>query len=227
MLTFRTILHPTDFSDHAAYALDLATSFAQEPGARLIVLHVMQPWVAGYGGIMTPPPSPEDYRQGAEEQLREIRVAGAEELIEHRLEEGTPAEEILRVAKEIKCDLIVMGTHGRTGMQRLLTGGVAEKVMRQAPCPVLIVKTPIPEAAPNEPVTVLTLNDPMRAELIKNALQREDISCALAGIQQATAVGLPGTIILVQVPATSADRARELLETWEDASESDTQPTPP
>jgi nucleotide-binding universal stress UspA family protein len=67
--------------------------------------------------------------------------------IEHRLAEGDPAREILRVARETGCDLIVMGTHGWTGLGRLLMGSVAEQVVRKATCPVLTVKTPIPDTA--------------------------------------------------------------------------------
>jgi nucleotide-binding universal stress UspA family protein len=62
--------------------------------------------------------------------------------LEYRLGTGDPATEILRLAGETKCDLIVMGTHGRTGLTRLVLGSVAEEVLRQAPCPVLAVKTP-------------------------------------------------------------------------------------
>jgi nucleotide-binding universal stress UspA family protein len=63
--------------------------------------------------------------------------------VEHRLEEGEPAAQILRVAKETKAGLIVMGTHGRTGLERILLGSVAEKVLRKAVCPVLTVRIPI------------------------------------------------------------------------------------
>lgn len=69
---------------------------------------------------------------------------------EHRVAEGEPPDEILGLAQALKCDLIVMGTHGRTGLSRLLTGSVAEEVLRKAPCPVLAAKTPLPEAPPVE-----------------------------------------------------------------------------
>jgi nucleotide-binding universal stress UspA family protein len=62
------------------------------------------------------------------------------------LTDGEPYAEILRVAEDDGCDLIVMGTHGRTGLRRLLMGSVAEQVLRQASCPVLTVKTPFPES---------------------------------------------------------------------------------
>jgi len=71
--------------------------------------------------------------------------------MERRLEQGDATTEILRVAREESADLIVMGTHGRTGLGRLLMGSVAEQVMRRAPCPVLTVKSPVPETAPESP----------------------------------------------------------------------------
>ncbi len=88
---------------------------------------------------MTPPP--EGDWQSLSEQLCSIQAPDSKVSIEHRLEEGIPAAEILRVAQETKCDLIVMGTHGRTGMAHLLMGSVAEQVVRKALCPVMIVKT--------------------------------------------------------------------------------------
>src|SRR5262249_7953655 len=68
--------------------------------------------------------------------------------------EGDPGREILRAARETGADLIVMGTHGRTGLTRLLTGSVAEKVLRKAPCPVLTVKTAVPKKTPAPAVPV-------------------------------------------------------------------------
>jgi nucleotide-binding universal stress UspA family protein len=75
---------------------------------------------------------------------------------ERRLEEGDPVEAILRVAEEIGADLIVMGTHGRTGLSRLFMGSVAEQVLRRAPCPVLTLKSPFAAtvAAPAEAAAV-------------------------------------------------------------------------
>jgi nucleotide-binding universal stress UspA family protein len=81
--------------------------------------------------------------------LEQIRPADPRLEVRHRLAEGDPAEEILRAAEEEGADLIVMGTHGRGGLSRLLMGSVAEAVMRKALCPVLTVRGPIPaEGAP-------------------------------------------------------------------------------
>ncbi len=141
----KTILHPTDFSPQAEHAFRLACSLARDHGARVIVLHVAVPPVVGYGEGWTPPP--EGDWQAMQKQLGEIQPAKNDVPVEHRLIEGNPISEILRLARESNCDLIVMGTHGRTGLGRLLMGSVAEEIVRKAACPVLTVKTPVPAAA--------------------------------------------------------------------------------
>jgi universal stress protein A len=140
MLPVRTILHPTDFSDRSGNALALAQALARDYGARLVILHVAHtvPVFAGEGMV---PVSPEEIRAEAEEQLRALRVAD-DQRVERRLEMGDAVTEILRVARELPADLIVMGTHGRTGLGRLLMGSVAEQVVRRASCPVLTVSHP-------------------------------------------------------------------------------------
>ena len=80
------------------------------------------------------------------EKLRQLRPTDPKVRVEHRLVEGETATEILRLGQEMKCDLIVLGTHGRTGLGRLLMGSVAERVVRKARCPVLTVKTPSPDS---------------------------------------------------------------------------------
>jgi nucleotide-binding universal stress UspA family protein len=89
----------------------------------------------------------DDYHLEAQVKLDRMEP-GPSVLVERRLEEGDPIGEILRAAAEVPCDLIVMGTHGRTGLARLLMGSVAEEVVRKAPCPVVTVKTPFPVATP-------------------------------------------------------------------------------
>jgi nucleotide-binding universal stress UspA family protein len=140
MLPLRTILHPTDFSNYSNYAFRLACSLARDYGARLVVLHVAQPPTAVIGEGVMPLPTAIDLRP-LHEQLHQLRPADPTMLVEHRLVEGDAAVEILRVAEEIKCELIVLGTHGRTGLSRLLMGSVAEQIVRKASCPVLTVKT--------------------------------------------------------------------------------------
>jgi nucleotide-binding universal stress UspA family protein len=145
MLGIRTILHPTDFSEHSHYAFRLACSLARDSGARLIVLHVLERPVLAYTGVMMAPPPPppsEEERQAVLDQLLRIQPPEPANALEHQLEEGDPATGILQVAQERPCDLIVMGSHGRTGLGRLLMGSVAEQVVRKAVCPVLTGKTP-------------------------------------------------------------------------------------
>lgn len=144
MLAIQTVLHPTDFSERSEFAFRLACSLARDYGARLIVLHVAEPpmAVAGEGVLMLPPTFD---LEPLRERLQQLRPAEPKVPVEHRLIQGDAATEILRVAEETKCDVIVLGTHGRTGLGRLLMGSVAEQVVRRAPCPVVTVKTPLPE----------------------------------------------------------------------------------
>jgi nucleotide-binding universal stress UspA family protein len=145
MLTINTILYPTDFSERSAYALQLATSLARDHGARLIVLNVVPPPAVAYGEVITGLGDAE-YKEQMRQNLERLRVPDPAVKVDYRLEEGDPVRTILDVAAETKADLIVMGTHGRTGLGRLLLGSVAEQVLRNARCPVLAVKAPFPES---------------------------------------------------------------------------------
>jgi nucleotide-binding universal stress UspA family protein len=142
MLPIRTILHPTDFSARSADAFQLACSLARDYGARLIVLHVKSP-VFVYGEAPAMLPEPPDVLQKLREQLAQIQPPDAGVSVQHLLKEGEAATTILHAAQEAQADLVVMGTHGRTGFSRLLMGSVAEEVVRKASCPVLTVKTPL------------------------------------------------------------------------------------
>jgi nucleotide-binding universal stress UspA family protein len=143
VLPIRTILHPTDFSERSASALTLACALARDYGARLVLVHVAARQVTVYGEVALIPES-KDYLEPLTRQLDLLPVPGANLRVERRFEEGDAPTEILRVAQETGTDLIVMGTHGRTGLERLVMGSVAEQVVRQAACPVLTVKTPFP-----------------------------------------------------------------------------------
>jgi nucleotide-binding universal stress UspA family protein len=140
MLPVRTILHPTDFSPSSTYALEMAAALARDYEAELIVMHVHSVPVALYGeaGVAPLP----DTSAAAAAELRRVSVPGAR--IRHIFTEGEPVGEILRVADDRDADLIVMGTHGRRGLTRLVMGSVAELVVRRATCPVLTVRTPVP-----------------------------------------------------------------------------------
>jgi nucleotide-binding universal stress UspA family protein len=147
MLAIKTILHPTDFSEGSDFAFRLACSLARDYGARVIVLHVMAPPVVGYGeGVV--PPRPEEYQEALRAELLQVQPRDSRVPVEHRLVEGNAAAEILNTAEEVKADVIVLGTHGRTGLGRAVMGSVAEYVVRRASCPVLTVKTPLPGKQP-------------------------------------------------------------------------------
>ena len=149
MLPIKTILHPTDFSGPSEYAFQVACSLARDYGAKLVVLHVDMPPVT-IGEVISYM-EPEEYKEKLWAEFRRLEATepGIRDLrLETKLAEGNPAKEILRTANEIKPELIVMGTHGRTGLGRLLMGSVAEEVVRKSPFPVLTVKTPIPHVAP-------------------------------------------------------------------------------
>ena len=140
-MTLRKILFPTDFSHTGDAALALATSLASERGATLLIVHVEEPPAAYGSGEMyygIPDPLTEDLRS----MLDNVVPADPAVPYEHRLITGDPASSIVRLAAEEGVELIVMGTHGRTGLMRLLMGSVAEAVVRRAPCPVLTLRQP-------------------------------------------------------------------------------------
>jgi universal stress protein A len=135
----KTILFPTDFSSTSDAALSTATSLARDRGAQLIILHVEEPpaaYAAGewYYGPLEPDPG------ALRQMLDKIKPTDPNVPCIHELSIGEPAAEIVRVAEEENAEMIVMSTHGRTGLTRLLTGSVAEKVVRKAKCSVLVFK---------------------------------------------------------------------------------------
>lgn len=141
MPAIKTILVPYDFSRHACRALDAAWTLARTAGAKVVLLHVMQPSPVAFGAMMIPPPGPDaGFVNRVRADLEAIKPPGPDIAVEHRLEQGDAVGHIVRTARELPADIIVMGTHGRTGLKRLLLGSVAEGVLRKAPCPVLSVK---------------------------------------------------------------------------------------
>ena len=150
MLPIRTILHPTDFSANSDHAFRLACSLARAHGARVQVLHVARHPVISPAEDASPAGAVR-YQEELTEKLHKMQAEGEKVPVEHQLLfVGDPAAEILRVAQAVKADLIVLGTHGRTGLGRLLMGSVAEQVVRRAPCPVVTVKAPLPQGGPGE-----------------------------------------------------------------------------
>ena len=150
MLPIHTILHPTDFSVRARSAFDLACAVARDYEARLVVLHVHPPRMMG-GEVLALITTPEEVERGLKEELEKLQPQEETTPIERVLKQGDAATEILHMAKAISSDIIVMGSHGRTGLSRLLMGSVAEAVSRKANCPVLTVKHPFPETGNSGP----------------------------------------------------------------------------
>jgi nucleotide-binding universal stress UspA family protein len=163
-MRFTRILAPTDFSTAANHALQYAFAEVTQHQARLTLLHVVQHhpttevyylkgapqhqpgYVAELSGRLSsfPPPTPEtlrrDYNEEALTQLRDLVPVAFTMPCEVKVTAGDPADAIVRVATELEADLIVMATHGHTGLQHVLLGSVAEKVVRHAPCPVLTIR---------------------------------------------------------------------------------------
>jgi len=144
---YQRILWPTDFSVVASGALPHALWLAQEYGAELIILHVVTPEEADISPGITGriwDRLEQESRQRVEYQLgllvRDLQRPALK--LQTVLGQGVVFEEILRVAQRLACDLIVLATHGRTGVRRVLLGSVAEQVVRQSSCPVFLVRPP-------------------------------------------------------------------------------------
>ena|SRR5579872_4023256 len=151
MPSIQTILHPTDFSESSQYAFETACSLVKDKNTRLIVLHVALPSTAPIPFEPVPNPLvPAESQEFLKGRYIWPQPSDPKITVEHRVAEGEAPHEILQLAKALKCDVIVMGTHGRTGLSRFLTGSVAEEVLRKAACPVLAVKTPLPAASSEE-----------------------------------------------------------------------------
>jgi nucleotide-binding universal stress UspA family protein len=138
MIRITKILYPTDFSSYSNQAYFHAIALAENHGASLTILFVQTPESAAPGAS-----GDESFtRSYWRNQLEQIRPTNPEIAVRHVLLNGDPAEEIVRYGRDAGMDLIVMGTHGRTGVERLVLGSVAEKVLRDASCSVLVVKLP-------------------------------------------------------------------------------------
>lgn len=144
MARFETFLVPHDFSADADAALETAVELARRLGAELHLLHAyQQPLdVLSPYGVAIPPNVGPELRAAAQRRLDEIAKEISGLRIHVHAVEGPPALVIPEQAREIGADLVVMGTHGRSGLRHLLLGSVAERTVRSAPCPVLTVKAP-------------------------------------------------------------------------------------
>ena len=140
------ILVPIDFSPGSNAAMEMAASLARDSGATVILAHVeVIPLSAAGGEFLYAIPEPPTEELLA--KLNDCVLPDSNIPVERRLLAGDPADAIIRLAESENADMIVMGTHGRRGLTRLLMGSVAEAVVRTAPCPVLTVKQPALAAA--------------------------------------------------------------------------------
>lgn len=145
MTPFRKILVPTDFSKHSAEAVKAAADLSRRYEASVTLAYVFEPvtYALPEGHVMQSPPQLDEMRSAFEQRLLEAaataRAVGALN-VDAKLLTGPVASEIIDHAAQGAFDLIVMGTHGRTGLRHLVLGSVAEKVVRTAPCAVLTVR---------------------------------------------------------------------------------------
>ncbi len=148
---FSKILAPTDFSDDSKNALNYAIELAQKFGSEVVVVHVDQPLSPVMIGDLSPGLDMSTVNRIAEEQrlmalkeldqvIARLREAGVKARSLMRV--GAPFLEIINAAQTENVDLIVMGTHGRSGLAHVLMGSVAERVVNKAPCAVLTVRHP-------------------------------------------------------------------------------------
>jgi nucleotide-binding universal stress UspA family protein len=150
MIHVKKILYPTDFSSYSNQAYFHAVALAENHQASLTVLFVYTP------DFPAPPQAAAHATSQAfwRDQLEQIRPLNPDIVVKHVFLEGDPAAELVRYAQDAAIDLVVMGTHGRTGLERLLMGSVAEKVLRDAPCSVLVVKLPKGLSTPKADVEI-------------------------------------------------------------------------
>jgi nucleotide-binding universal stress UspA family protein len=144
-MNIKSILFPTDFSTYNGPALEYASRLAAESGARLHVVYVHDTRDLGVAmgeANYVYAEKWEEERREAEKRLKGIAPTVPSVECEHQMLLGMPDAEIVAYAADHNIDLIVMASHGRSGLPRLLMGSVAEGVLRKAPCPVLIVKQP-------------------------------------------------------------------------------------
>jgi nucleotide-binding universal stress UspA family protein len=143
-MRMNTIGCAIDFSDRARCAMEAAADLARHYEARLVLVHVHDAPSAVESDMLVSPPALFDAAAREAEGMLARWRADAERLagksVESAVVVGTPAEELVRWADDHRADLLVVGTHGRKGLPRLVLGSVAERVVRAAPCPVLVAR---------------------------------------------------------------------------------------
>jgi universal stress protein A len=169
LFKLKRILVPVDFSDCSRKALAYAVPFAKQFGAEIVLLHVVQPYlaVAEVAAIDTVAIR-NQARETAKGELKKLRLSIAEDVqIRTLVRMGNPAHEIVKSAATVDADLILLSTHGRTGLGRVLFGSVAEHVTRYAKCPVLTVRE-----REHEFVDAVNLRATKPSKKTRNALNR-------------------------------------------------------
>lgn len=143
-IILRQILVPVDFSDNSKKALRYAIPFAEQFKASITVLYVVEPAVfpSDFGfGQMNFPDVEREMNEKAESELKEIvDDVNSSVAIHTEVRSGIPFVEVTTYADESDIDLIILATHGRTGVEHILFGSTAEKIIRKSPCPVLVVR---------------------------------------------------------------------------------------
>ena len=160
---FQTLVHPTDFDDPSKEAFRVARSLAQALGARLVVFHIVPPpaVVTHDGRVILDPHNAEPVDLWAE--YRTLQADTPKVPVQYAVVVGPDSESRRLLEEKIRelgeGALVVMGTHGRRGISRLLWGSKAEEVVRDCPCPVLVVKAPAPKLPAGDPGATAAASD--------------------------------------------------------------------
>jgi nucleotide-binding universal stress UspA family protein len=146
-MEIKKILFPTDFSEGSSQLLQCAVDFTKRYRAKLYILHVIYDVIKAGGWSVLYPSMAKTYQELEKSSQKEIEKFGAEELgelknIERHIIIGIPYQEIINFVKKNKIDMIIMGTHRKKGLEKILLGSVAAEVVRYAPCPVITVRLP-------------------------------------------------------------------------------------
>ncbi len=148
MLAIRSILAPTDFSEHSHVSLRYAVGLAEKFGATLHLLHVLPDMIPPSPDVMLSPAMPPEYYTESEEASKEALARtldpawGTPPQVVTNTRWGEPVDGIVTYANEQAIELIVVATHGRHGLSHALLGSAAERIIREAPCPVLSIREP-------------------------------------------------------------------------------------
>ncbi len=148
MEQIKKILVPIDFSDYSKNALKYAAQFAKQFSAKIYLIYVVEPMIypADFSmGQVAIPSTDIDLHSRAEEELKKLSkdIVNGGSKVEVLIKTGKPFVEIIESAAANDIDLIIIATHGHTGVEHLLFGSTAEKVVRKAPCPVLTLREPV------------------------------------------------------------------------------------